>query len=173
MLFSFFLPLLRSPSLGHPFLSNLVDIKFSSASFIKLLPSASLSSSPYLSLILSPGLMFFLPNTLHNSFSSLQFGSVTCCVTLVCSFKPFSLYPLTQQLVSELVPVCVSGGNRWRRRVQADLTVSLSFQLTSSFCETLPLALRLLSSLYELHGSAGKASWRQEILKFTALYTCF
>lgn len=44
--------------------------------------------------------------------------------------KLHSAPPLTQQLVSEVVPVCVSGANRWRRRAQVDLTVSLSLHFT-------------------------------------------
>lgn len=59
------------------------------------------------------------------------------CQTLSLSSLSLSLshplYALTLQLVTELVPVRLSGGNRWRRGTQAALTVSLSLWLTQ-FC---------------------------------------
>lgn len=88
---------------------------------------------------------FHLPQTLNIILPSLHLASITWSVTSVCCLQShYSPSQLTQQLVSELVPVCVSGGNRWHHRAHTDLTVSLSLQLTSGLFEMLLLSLRLL-----------------------------
>lgn len=69
MLFSFFSSSALLVRLCHPFLSNVLDIYFSLASFIELLPSCLPFSLWYSLPLWCP---FCLPNTLHISLPSLH-----------------------------------------------------------------------------------------------------
>ncbi len=86
---SFLFFVLCSPSLGHPFLSNLLDINFPGAATLHFCRTPILSLSLSLPLILPPSLMSSLPNTLHISFPSLHLP-----LSLVLSPRPAPSNPL-------------------------------------------------------------------------------